>query len=153
MQVALILWREHPQSYAELFKVDRGGCTQQWFDHFGSAGNAAFQFGAKALADFAIAHREEVLDSRICLFETARAGDEHSCRCKQHIALCHAEKLIARLHGHHAKQVWEMHDDLHRKDACTLYRASSRLVRGLIIMAICRSGTCWYGQMANHMLR
>ena len=83
--MALILWRQHPQSYAELFKGDRGGCIQQWFDHFGSAGNTAFQFGAKALADFAIAHREEVFAPHICRFAAARAIAKLSCNSKQYI--------------------------------------------------------------------
>lgn len=60
MQAALFLWKHSPQSYAALFQADKNGCIQQWFDHFGSAGNTNFSFGAKALTSFAISHREEV---------------------------------------------------------------------------------------------
>ena len=59
-QAALFLWRHSPQSYAVLFETDKNSCIQQWFDHFGSAGNTNFSFGAKALTSYAIAHREEV---------------------------------------------------------------------------------------------
>lgn len=61
MQIALFLWRHSPQSYAELFTADSKGCIQQWFDHFSSTGKTDFLFGAKALASFAISHREEVI--------------------------------------------------------------------------------------------
>ena len=60
MQAALFLWKHSPQSYAALFQADRNGCIQQWFNHFGPAGNTNFRFGAKALAAYAISHREEV---------------------------------------------------------------------------------------------
>ena len=60
MQAALLLWKHSPQSYATLFKADRNSCIQQWFDHFGAAGNTSFLFGAKALASYAVHHREEV---------------------------------------------------------------------------------------------
>ena len=60
MQAALFLWKHLPQSYAALFEADKNSCIQQWFDHFGSAGNTSFSFGARALTSYAIAHREEV---------------------------------------------------------------------------------------------
>ena len=67
MQVALLLWKHSPESYAELFSADKKGCIQQWFSHFTSTGKSDFLFGARALASYAISHREEVIHSQAVL--------------------------------------------------------------------------------------
>ena len=68
LQVADVVFDCQPQAYAALFKKRSSQDILLWFDHFTHDGPGGFQFGAKALAQYALRKREEVCCTlcRIC---------------------------------------------------------------------------------------
>ncbi len=58
--MAELVWEHQPGLYAELFCGHEARLVPQWFDHFSLEGVSAFKFGAKALALYALSHRDTV---------------------------------------------------------------------------------------------
>lgn len=60
IQVAELLFDCKPEAYASLFMMAKSQDILLWFDHFTDNGLGQFQFGSKALAQYALRKREEV---------------------------------------------------------------------------------------------
>lgn len=60
MQVAELLFDCKPEAYASFFMMAKSQDILLWFDHFTQNGLGQFQFGSKALAQYALRKREEV---------------------------------------------------------------------------------------------
>jgi hypothetical protein len=66
LQVAELVFDCQPEAYAALFMTSKADNVMLWFDHFTQDSRGHFQYGAKALAQYALRKREEVRFNNCC---------------------------------------------------------------------------------------
>ncbi|KAK9916219.1 hypothetical protein WJX75_000167 [Coccomyxa subellipsoidea] len=74
-KVAELVFDCQPEAYAALFMTSKADNVMLWFDHFTQDSRGHFQYGAKALAQYALRKREEVWDLLMAIFAVASFKD------------------------------------------------------------------------------
>ncbi|CAL8466837.1 g6373 [Coccomyxa elongata] len=103
-QVAELLFDCKPEAYASLFLMAKLQDILLWFDHFTDNGLGQFQFGSKALAQYALRKREEVWD--LLVWSSTHAHAPVTVATQPHLfSKLNVEETVRNL-ARHSRSFW-----------------------------------------------
>ncbi|BDA40872.1 hypothetical protein COCOBI_01-5260 [Coccomyxa sp. Obi] len=103
-QVAELLFDCKPEAYASLFMIAKSQDILLWFDHFTDNGLGHFQFGSKALTQYALRKREEVWD--LLVWSSTHAHAPVTVASQPHLfSKLNVEETVRNL-ARHSRSFW-----------------------------------------------